>query len=98
MNDAYNTLQEDSRVISGEISEVLVSLQFQDRTSQILAHVRDSQTNLGDIIAAIEAGADQREFPDPDIWIKEMESGYTMEEQKLNNPAGNKPDDEITFF
>jgi len=98
MSNAYNQLQEDSRVISNEISELLVSIQFQDRTSQILAHVRNSQTDLLEIINAIADGEKTEYFTDTDSWISRMEAGYTMEEQKMNTSVNSRTDEEITFF
>ena len=94
MSEAYNALQEDSRLISDEISEVLVSLQFQDRTSQVLAHVRSNQQAL----LAMLADRSVTELPDPQQWLLEMESGYTMEEQKQQASDGKAEEQEITFF
>ncbi len=94
MSEAYNALQEDSRLISDEISEVLVSLQFQDRTSQVLTHVRSNQQAL----LAMLADSSVTELPDPQQWLLEMESGYTMEEQKQQASDGKAEEQEITFF
>src|SRR5690606_23945880 len=40
LSESAQILQDESGKIQGEIAEVLVSLQFQDRVSQILSHVR----------------------------------------------------------
>lgn len=48
-----DTLRSSSEGISGEISTVLVDLQFQDRISQVLGHVRDSLDRLEQTLAEV---------------------------------------------
>jgi len=47
-----NSCNRKSSGISKEISDVLVSLQFQDRVSQILSHVRKNMDSLNSAPAA----------------------------------------------
>jgi len=97
-------LRRESEGIRGEISDTLVHLQFQDRISQILSHVR---ANLDGLHGHIKQQFSERERGaataiDANRWIKEMALGYATAEQKLihrgetaNSKAG---PDEITFF
>ncbi|MEK7393700.1 MAG: methyl-accepting chemotaxis protein, partial [Fibrobacterota bacterium] len=57
------------------IQKVLVDLQFQDRTSQILSHVRDDASLFASLLAS-------GDVPDPDEWLKRLETTYTTAEQE----------------
>jgi methyl-accepting chemotaxis protein len=93
-------LQRESAGIRDEISEVLVSLQFQDRVSQILAHIqrymrdlrRQLKLNLDGVPEAFDAGA----------WLAEMEKSYATDEQRANHRGGNVTvlggRGDVTFF
>lgn len=97
-------MRSQSEVVAQEIAEVLVALQFQDRISQMLGHVRndleklhlhiderDQQRQRGETIPALDA----------DRWLSELAQTYTMPEQfdihRGDNP-GKRNDSEITFF
>ncbi len=95
LSNSAELLQHESAGIGGEISEVLVALQFQDRTSQILAHVRKNLDNLHRHLAEKDTGIDAR------AWLAEMELTYATEEQrKIHRGAdiGGAAAQEITFF
>ena len=95
LSNSAELLQHESAGIGGEISEVLVALQFQDRTSQILAHVRGNLENLHRHLAERDSGIDAR------AWLAEMELTYATEEQrKIHHGAdtGGAEAQEITFF
>ena len=68
-------LQETGRSTAEAIQKVLVDLQFQDRTSQILSHVRDDASLFASLLGT-------GEIPDPDEWLKRLESTYTTTEQE----------------
>ena len=96
-------LQRESRGIRDEISDVLVSLQFQDRVSQILGHVKKYmehlETLLGDWVRQREQG--RAEAVDAGEWLKDMALGYTTEEQRLSHQGIDQAapaSTEITFF
>jgi len=82
--------------VQGEIAEVLVALQFQDRTSQILAQLVAAMRSLQ---ALLETGT-----PDAatlDAWFTELERAYTTVEQLEHHRGGAVAADaagEITFF
>jgi methyl-accepting chemotaxis protein len=98
------SLRQEGDAIGQEIAGVLVSLQFQDRVSQMLCHVRDDLSKLerhldqfqqdrsaGRIHQSIDAGQ----------WLEELAGTYTMAEQRAvhDGDSGAEADsDEITFF
>ena len=91
-------LQRESTGIRGEVTDVLVSLQFQDRVSQMLMHIQNDLEKLEQHVAAsggkelaIEVGA----------WLNDLASSYTMAEQHDVHAGGRESrpqDSEITFF
>ncbi len=93
--------------IRGEIEQMLVAFQFQDRTSQILSHVRD---NLNDLNRRLEetrrtrlGGAPPQALNIQGL-LDEMAITYTTGEQRRNHglqdeavvPTGDHSD--VTFF
>lgn len=102
--DSSEILRRESEGIRAEISDALVHLQFQDRISQILSHVRASLERLEEHVAE-HTSARRRGIEsaiDAGRWIDEMALGYATTEQKhahrgdtVGTGAG---DDEITFF
>jgi len=107
LSESAGILQRESVGIRDEISDVLVSLQFQDRVSQIHCHVRrdmgkfeellqewEVQRRAGGVVQAMDAGD----------WLNQMQLGYTTEEQRNNHKNGEAPQapasasTEITFF
>ena len=91
-------MRHESAAVGGELEQVLVALQFQDRVSQILGQVR---TDMGKLEARL--AADGSPLPlDPQGWLDELARSYTAPEQHGLHP-GRQPAlpadaDEITFF
>ncbi len=92
--------------VQGEISEALVHLQFQDRISQIMNHVRHNIERLPELMAQSQAryrDEGRLEPVDVDALLAELESTYAMADEravhtgKTAAPAP-QPADEITFF
>ncbi|WP_054774349.1 methyl-accepting chemotaxis protein [Methylogaea oryzae] len=86
MTQSTAILQAQNRDIHREIEGVLVSLQFQDRVSQILCQV---EHNLDQLQGQLE-GYDKRyqheaEFLDVDQWLTTMSDTYTTDDQRLNH-------------
>ncbi|MGE5467582.1 MAG: methyl-accepting chemotaxis protein [Ignavibacteria bacterium] len=103
--NSADVLRRENAAIGQEISEVLVSLQFQDRVSQVLSHVvadigRLSAT-IADKRAALAAGASAGPI-DVGAWLKEMECAYTVPEQHVVHEGGDPQtvprNADITFF
>ncbi|MEW6612565.1 methyl-accepting chemotaxis protein [Thermithiobacillus tepidarius DSM 3134] len=104
LSASADLMQRESAGIRDEISDVLVSLQFQDRISQILTHVRNSMDDLHERLqeaARARAGGRAPVPIDVGAWLREMEAGYAMIEQRMNHrgqQAQAASDSDITFF
>lgn len=101
--DASDQLQERNRSVHQDIGEVIVALQFQDRTDQILAQVESSMDALaGEIDGCDERMDNGLGLIDIDAWLKQMEDGYVTQEQRQNHRSDGACDEidsgEITFF
>lgn len=109
LSDSAEVLRQESQRIQGEISDVLVALQFQDRVSQMLTHVRTDQDKLSQALEACDqnllAGS-RAQSVDAAAWLEALAGTYTTQEQYATHggaqllvaasaPAGS---DEITFF
>lgn len=96
-------MQQEGVGIRAEIESMLVELQFQDRTSQILSQICNTLTELEATIREHQAdttGDSEARF-DVQIWLKRMEESYAMLEQRMNHTGQDKQSDvqpEITFF
>jgi methyl-accepting chemotaxis protein len=96
-------LQRESTGIQAEVAEALVQLQFQDRVSQILAHVRQNIARLPGWLDEQEQDAGAALPPlDARSLLAELESTYAMAEERQLHKSSNKPApqqaEEITFF
>jgi methyl-accepting chemotaxis protein len=93
-------LNEASMGIRDEISDVLVSLQFQDRVSQILSHIRDDIRKLeAHVNECLDTG--QCAPIDAEAWLDELSKTYTTTEQREMHggaSASQSSSSEITFF
>jgi methyl-accepting chemotaxis protein len=97
-------MQQEGQHIQQEIAEMLVSLQFQDRTSQILNQVNRSVEELSVTITQVHTDQQKgQDFTDKDVrqWLTKMEKGYAMLEQRKNHGLGKTQQhvsEDITFF
>ncbi|WP_096779832.1 methyl-accepting chemotaxis protein [Zobellella denitrificans] len=92
---AVDSTRSEGEGVRGEIEQMLVSLQFQDRTSQILRQVCDNLEEFGRTLA--QAG----EPIDVDAWLARMSRSYAMLEQHLihqGQAAERQGQSDITFF
>lgn len=93
-------MRESGNVIRGEVSNLLVALQFQDRIRQILEVVSMDIERMRQAVAAGEP------LPDAAAWLRDLDQHYTMEEERtahLPGPAEkakakSAASDEVTFF
>lgn len=87
--------------IRNEVSGVIVSLQFQDRVSQILNHVKENINELAGVADSYLRDPASQRMIELDSWLRKMESRYATQEQR-NIHGGAKPvednNQEITFF
>jgi methyl-accepting chemotaxis protein len=103
--ESAEMLRQESRAIHTEIADVLVALQFQDRVSQILNHVRQDMDKLDRRIAEHEAQAasegDAKCIADARAWLDELAQTYTTTEQRLVHagaPVKAQAEASVTFF
>jgi len=97
-------LQQESAGIRNELSDVLISLQFQDRVSQILAHVRNNMDKLYQHLQQYKqdkAASVPVKHINIKTWLAEMEALYATQEQVhthrgVQSSVATKQ--EITFF
>lgn len=99
-----NLLKEESIGIKSEVGEALVQLQFQDRISQIMSHVKRNIERLPDFLEQ-----NRRQFEqdgalrplDSHELLAELASTYAMVEEHAvhsGQQASTQQDSEITFF
>ena len=96
-------LRNASEGIKSEVAESMVQLQFQDRVSQILSHVRDSIAAFPEKLKESEAAfAESGHLQPPGIRsvLEALESSYATQEELANHggDSSQSADDEITFF
>lgn len=104
LSEASGILRVESDGIRSEVSESLVHLQFQDRVSQILSHVRDNIQSLPDYFERSHTEFDQNGKLVPVAagqLMEEIQRTYaTVEEHSNHNGAqiAASQNPEITFF
>jgi len=104
LTDSSGILQRESSGIRTEVEDVLVSLQFQDRVGQILAHIEGDISKLDALLADYDAShALGITHPPIDTvaWMKQLHATYTTAEQRSNhdgNSGSANAESEITFF
>jgi len=95
LSQSAELLRSESRQLQGDISDILVALQFQDRSSQILEQV---SADIQRLAAALEQGAPQA--LEPESWLRDMQARYTTPEQHALHQQGSTAADAaaVTFF
>ena len=98
------SLLQESQGVQGEVSEVLVSMQFQDRVNHILNHVVGEMERLGQLFEGRRADLSSGRLPQPvdtAQWLAHMERGPTPPEQLENHRGGQGRTphaSDVTFF
>jgi methyl-accepting chemotaxis protein len=103
MEASAETLRGESRAVRSDVDDVLVALQFQDRTSQILGHVRGDLDKLAQHLADSGTAVTGGQAIDANAWLNELSRTYTTAEQHVVHRGGKPPaaastTAEITFF
>jgi len=100
-----NQLEQENTTVQLAIDDVLVSLQFQDRVSQILGHVFDDMNKLAPNYQQCQYNFSKGEpiIPvDIDQWLNNIKQTYTTLEQVAvhdgSDQVKDNKNDEITFF
>lgn len=95
LSQAADALRQSSTQIKGEVYESLVQLQFQDRVSQILGHVRDNIQRMPEVVLAHQARIEQDGQPHPleaGPLLAELEKTYAMaDERAVHSGAPARP-------
>lgn len=105
LTQAATQFQHEGQAVQETVSGVIVSLQFQDRVSQILNQTMGDMARLENVLNENrERGARGERVPPIDVaaWLEQLSSTYTTLEQ-LDNHKGtqtNAPGNatEVTFF
>lgn len=96
---ASDILTTESNHVREEIEQVIVSLQYQDRTRQILEHV---MVDMKKLVAEIERHKTDLSRLDSERWLAEVERTYTTLEQvavhRNRGTASARPEANITLF
>lgn len=91
------TLREKGVVIRRDTDNLLVNLQFQDRTSQILGAVDWDMERMKGAVDQNDVGV-----PSAENWLSELSSRYTMDDQRQSASSGSSAQSaavaEIEFF
>ena len=103
LSGSSDMLKSVSIAILKEINDILVSLQFQDRVSQILAHVTQSMGQFSDVVADKQRQRLLGKYESYDLTdlLEHLKKGYTTEEQRRlheGEDAGGPEDVDIDFF
>lgn len=102
LGDSAEGMRQQGAIIRTDVENLLVSLQYQDRISQILSVLDEDMLRMQQALADEQAA-----LPTPDAWMAVLDSTYTMEEERHNHvPAARKAvgqsaasaDDDVTFF
>lgn len=102
-SDSSDLLKKHTSEITTEINDILVSLQFQDRVTQILDHTKEEIARFSVLIN----NPDDILTINTADWLKEMSKGYTTSSQRNLHAQGNasletnsskKQEDNIEFF
>jgi methyl-accepting chemotaxis protein len=96
-----NILKDESIGIKSEVGEALVQLQFQDRVSQIMTHVKHNIERLPNFLEQNCRPGHGLQPLDPMLLLADLEQSYAMEEERAIHrgaPPAGKKSDEITFF
>lgn len=104
LTHSAEVLRTEGAGIQAEIADALVALQFQDRVSQILVHVRSNLDELHQELTRYQQARDSQGQVQPldvSAWLKEMERTYTTSEQRSIHQGGKavqSETDSLTFF
>jgi methyl-accepting chemotaxis protein len=97
IDDNAENMLEKGKSIRANIEQLLISLQFQDRVSQILGAVSNDMEKMQNTVTHFG----YEEMPTPEEWLDALASTYTMEEERQHHRGAMavvSSDDEVTFF
>lgn len=99
LGDAAELMRSQGEIIRNDVENLLITLQYQDRVSQML-DVLDR-----DITKLMTVFSENQGIPPTSQWLNDLEKYYTMNDQHMSHAqsrTSNKPDNaeetDITFF
>lgn len=98
LGDAATEMRNQGSIIRADVENLLITLQYQDRVSQMLDVLN---RDISKLLQTLEADAT---LPASDEWLRELETYYTMEDQRADartgrpESASSKQEADITFF
>jgi methyl-accepting chemotaxis protein len=105
LSESADVLKRESLGIQAEVGEALVQLQFQDRVSQVMTHVRQNMAMLPEQLAQSRIGYERDGVlapVDARALLAELEKTYAMAEERETHGGGGAAaapkNEEITFF
>lgn len=76
------TLQQERQSVQADVEQVLISLQFQDRISQIIEHVSADMSRFDELSQSVaDRGFAEVEMTSAEDWQAQLAASYTMLEQ-----------------
>jgi methyl-accepting chemotaxis protein len=82
MQQDISTMQDERSAVHGDVDQVLVSLQFQDRINQIIEHVSADMGRFDEVSQNIaSAGFAAVDMPSLEDWQHKLAQSYTMLDQ-----------------
>jgi methyl-accepting chemotaxis protein len=98
LREATQRLESNSEQVRDRITNVLVSLQFQDRVTQILMHSKTDIERFASYLAGLPSGDAPQPF-DLEAWLREMEQKYaTLEQHDVSYANQSSKATDISFF
>jgi methyl-accepting chemotaxis protein len=91
LEQSASVLKNESSGIQSEIVEALVQLQFQDRVSQRMAHVRHNIERLPQLLADSRSAFDERGVlapVDSKALLEELQGSYAMADERVTHGGG----------
>ncbi len=85
-------LQQDARMVQGDIREIIVGLQFQDRSDQMLDHL---QLDLQRLLQALRN--QDGSLAQPQRWLDELRQQFTTDEER-HGAKSRATQNDVTFF
>jgi methyl-accepting chemotaxis protein len=104
LTNTNRQMESETQGIGEEIASMLVALQFQDRTSQILLQVNHNLEELESVIGEVKDNPESaQQALNFEYWLEKMEQQYAMGEQRQNHSGRQQASEapaeaDITFF
>ncbi len=93
LSDTSLLLQQDTRHTQADIEEIVVNLQFQDRTDQMLDHLQQDMQRLHEAVEHQDSAV-----LDPQRWLRELRQRFTTDEERHGVKRSSVSTDDVTFF